>query len=180
MKVFVSMVAAIAFSASVLAPAARADDKSEIRAVIAQVESAFKNKDVKALVATSTDDFSTKMINGQTLKGKQAEEMMKEQFASIKSVSNVKMACGKITVKGKTATTVCSSSMSAVMVDPKGQMGKAGATHKMVSTGTSKVDLVKGKKGWKVKYVEDLTENTTIDGKKMPMGAPPSAPPKKK
>ena len=58
-------------------------------------------------------------------------------------------------------------------------MGKAGATHKMVSTGTSKVDLVKGKKGWKIKHVEDLTDNTTLDGKKMEMGGPPPAPKKK-
>jgi ketosteroid isomerase-like protein len=175
MKRSVLMCVGIILTMCALAPGARADDKSEIRAVIGQVTSAMKKKDIKALMATGTDDFSTKMSNGQTLTGKQAEAMMKEQFAMMKSIDEVTMKCDKITVKGKSAEVLCSSKMSAVLVDAKGQMGKAGAKHKMVSTGTSKVDLVKGKKGWKVKYVEDLTENTTMDGKKMSPGGPPPA-----
>src|SRR5258706_827188 len=168
MKTVVLWGTAIIVGCGVLAPPARADDKSEIKSVIRQVATAFKKKDIKLLMATSTDDFSMKS-HGQTMKGKQAEDMMKAQFAMIKSMDEVTMKCDKITVKGKTAEALCSSKTSAVLVDPKGQMGAAGATHKMVSTGTSKIDLVKGQKGWKIKHVEDLTENTTIDGKKMDM-----------
>lgn len=171
--------AAMLVACAVMAPSAQADDTSEIKAVIGEVATAFKKKDIKMLMATSTEDFSLKQ-HGQIIKGKQAEAMMKEQFAMIKSMDVSTMKCDKIKITGKTAEALCSSKTSATLVDAKGQMGKPGATHKMVSTGTSKVDLVKGAKGWKIKYVEDLTDNTTLDGKKMEMGGPPPPAPKKK
>src|ERR1043165_9707199 len=108
MKRGISWGSGIILACGVLAPAARADDKSEIRAVINQVATAFKKKDLKMLMATSTDDFSIKS-HGQTMKGKQAEEMMKEQFAMIKSMDESTMKCDKINVKGNTAEAICSS-----------------------------------------------------------------------
>lgn len=152
-------------------------DEKAIRALFAKLEQAFKNKDMKAIMAMSTSDFTEKMPNGTVLTAKQAEAQMTQEFAMIKSIKEVSMKPGKIKVNGKTATAMSDFKFNETVVDQMGQLGKKGATHAMSGTGQSRVTLAKGQDGWKFKREEALKVNMTLDGKPFnPMAPPPKKP----
>src|SRR5437016_1257934 len=90
---------ALVLAASAFAPAARADDKADIKAVYAKIIAAMKKKDTKAIMALGTPDFKSKEINGQILDAKQSEQL-NVQFAMMKSMDAVEINPEKIEVKG--------------------------------------------------------------------------------
>ena len=113
----------------------------------------------------TAEDFTHKTASGQVMNGKQAEAMLKEEFASTKSVKEMVMTPGDITVKGNEATTISNGKFTGVIVDAKGELGKKGATHTLSESGTSRITLAKKNGAWKVKSVEGLKETMTLDGK---------------
>jgi ketosteroid isomerase-like protein len=159
-------------SSAALSTAARADDNADIKAAYVKITKAMKAKDIKAVMAMGTEDFSETDKSGKTYSGKETAKMMEEHFKSMKTL-DVTMSADKITVNGKTATVLGSYNMSGTMVGPDGK------THTMANSGTSKDTLVKTPKGWLFKKVQSLKENMTMDGKPFDpsqMMAPPSKP----
>jgi ketosteroid isomerase-like protein len=159
---------ALAVAAGLLtlgAPAARADDKADIEALYAKISAAMKSKNLKAIYALGTSDFTTK-ANGVTMGTKESAKMMEDQFKTLKKVNNCSMKISKITIKGASAVVLSDSVFDATVSGPDGKI------HKMADTGTSKDTLVKTKKGWLFKNVEMLTSKMTMDGKPYSPEAP--------
>jgi ketosteroid isomerase-like protein len=147
---------------------ARADDKSEIKALYKKLERAMKAKDVKAILATGTADFTHKGAGMPTMDAKATAQMMEQQFKLMKSLDKVVMSPDKIMIHGGSATVLSSFQMKGTMTMPDGKV------HSMTDSGTSKETLVKTKKGWLFKVVEMGTSKPMMDGKPMQMGAPPA------
>jgi len=137
---------------------ARADDKKDIKAVYVKVVNAMKAKDLKAVFATGTQDFSY-TENGKTMSGDELSNMMQQQFQMIKGTPKVKMNVVSCKITGAMAEVV-STDASEMMIS-----GEDGKTHKLVSTGKSKDELVKTDKGWLMKSVTILSSAMTLDGK---------------
>ena len=165
----VAVAAALSFG---FTSSARADDKADIQALYKKVVAAFKAKDVKAIMAMGTPDFTMKE-RGVTMNAKQSEAEIKQEFAMTRTLKKIVMNPDQIEVKGKNATVFSSFASEAVILDATGAFGPKGKTHVMAGTGKMREMLVKTSKGWKFKSIETLSDNMTIDGKPMQMGAPP-------
>jgi len=166
-----ALLAAAALSLSVVA--ARADDKSDIHALYGKILAAMKAKDTKAIMALGTPDFYS-VDHGMRMDAKQTAQMMDMQFKMMKSMDSMKMNVDKLDIKGKNAVAMTSYSFSGKMT------GQDGKLHTMSDSGVTKDTLVKSAKGWLFKSTETISSHPMMDGKPMPMGAPPAPAPKKK
>ena len=159
----------------------RADsaDEKAIRAMYVKLEQAFKNKDMDAIMALSTKDFTEKMPDGKVLSAKEAEQQMRQEFAMTKEVKSVSMHPDSIKVSGKNATVMGTFKFTDIVVDSQGMMGPKGAQHTLSGSGKSRVKLVKTAEGWRFKSEEGLSMKATMDGKPFNPMAPPPKPKKK-
>jgi len=174
MRVFVFGV--MVFGLAGIAPAGRADDKSEIKKLFTKLSTAFKNKDTNGIFALCTPDFTEKN-HGMVIDAKASRAQMEQMFAMAKSIKDCTFTPTKIDVTGSTATAASVGKSSFVIVDSQGMFGAKGLTHNMTDTSTSKCTIVKDKGKWKFKQLEMLTESPVVDGKPLKMGGGP--PPKK-
>jgi ketosteroid isomerase-like protein len=147
-----------------------ADDAAVRKALQARYEqfsAAFKRKDVKAVLALGTPDFTWKLADGRVLNARASEKAMQEQLGEVKAVHSMTTRIDKLQVEGLTATVWTTGTVQATVA------GEAGKTHKLVSTGKSKdVWVNKGGK-WLIKRVEDFSQSMTIDGRPVnPDGSP--------
>jgi ketosteroid isomerase-like protein len=157
-KSLLSLSALLAALASMsLGSPARADDKADIRAAYTKISAAMASKNIKAVMALGTPDFSETQ-HGKTYNAADSTKMMTEEFKQMKTLEAT-MTANDISVKGKTAVVKSSYVMKGDMLTPDGK------THKMSSTGTSRDTLLKTGKGWLFKKVEGLSEKTLLDGK---------------
>jgi len=154
-------------SLAISAAQVKADDKADINAVYGKVTAAMKAKDIKALMATGTPDFTMKDMSGKVHNAKEATEMMGSQFKVMTSVEDVKMTPKSYDIKGKTATVMADFIMKVTMPGPDNK------PHKFSSIGLTKDTFVKTPKGWMLKGTEAVKESTLMDGKPMNAAAPP-------
>jgi hypothetical protein len=162
-----------------LATAVRADDRAEINALYARLEEALKTKTPEATLALETPDFTEKSANGKSISGKQLVEQMKQQYASIKDVKDVKITVKKATITGKTARVTTELNYTVLVEDKEGHMGSKGGTHEMAMDGEVKNDLVKTAAGWKFKTTQRGVGKMFIDGNPI-SSQPAGTKPKKK
>ena len=149
---------AIALSALAFnAPTARADDKSDIKALYPKVAALFMKKDVEGIMRIGTSDFKMKQM-GQTMDAKTVKGMLQQQFATVTMKASV-MKPTSIKVSGNKAVVLSDSKTSMVSKGPDGK------SHTIVSVGKGRDTLVKTKAGWKFSMVESLSEKMTMDGK---------------
>jgi ketosteroid isomerase-like protein len=151
----------------------RADDaavRKQLNGQYAKLAAAFKSKNANAVMALGTPDFSMKERNGVVSDAKASTEGIKQMFAMVKSFNRVDMKIHKLAVKGNQAVATTTYVYdSQTPPDPKGK------SHRMVSKGLTKDTWVKAGSTWKVRSVEMLKDEMTMDGKKIDpaMMAPP-------
>jgi ketosteroid isomerase-like protein len=150
-----------------LSGAARADDKSDIQALLHKTEQAMTAKDVKGVMATATKDFSY-TSHGKTLTGDEVAAKMQQQFQSIPGSPKFKYTIVSCEVKGKGATVVMNDDMVLQMAS------KDNKPHLIASASQSKLALVKTGKAWLIKSETILSNKLTVDGK--PFAQPGGAP----
>ncbi len=151
----------------------RADDKSDINALYGKIIKAMKAKDVKAIMALGTPDF-TSTEAGHTMNAAQTAQVMETQFKMTKSLDSVTMKPTKIDIKGGNAVVLADYTFKGTIT------GQDGKTHKMSDAGVTKDMLVKTNKGWMFKSTESVKQNPMIDGKSVSMGGGAPPPTKKK
>jgi ketosteroid isomerase-like protein len=167
-----------AFGATALP--ARADDaavRKQLEAQYAKLATAFKKKNVNGVMAIGTSDFSMKEPNGTVSDAKASAEGIKQMFAGVKSFNKVEMKIQKLTVKGNQAVAT-----STYLYDSQTPAPPKGKSHRMVQKGLSKDTWVKAGNTWKVRVVEMLNGEMSMDGKPFnpPAMAPATAAPRKK
>ena len=142
-------------------------DSAAIKAVYAKLSDAMRAKNVKAIAALGTPDFTVKEKNGTVHNAKESMAMMEQEFRTTKKINDLRMTLRSIKSDGRKATTTVDYVIASVIV-------QGGKPHDFKLSSTSRDTLVKTPQGWKFKSVETLSETMTMDGQPM---APP--PPKK-
>src|SRR5436309_1197150 len=90
MKTRITLLLAAMLAVGVGLSVARADDKAvrkELDAAYAKVAQAYKEKNLDALKAMATPDFTWKARNGQTSNLDQVGANLKKEFAAMKSMN---------------------------------------------------------------------------------------------
>jgi ketosteroid isomerase-like protein len=143
----------------------------------------FKAKDLKGFMSMYADDYKGKGMDGKPTDKKATEAEMKQAMANTKTVKSSRYSIDKLTVKGNTATIEGTMALDMDVVDPDGQMGPKGATHRMHMVMKTRDVDVKSGGAWKTKSSEPLPGSMTmVDGKQFPPPhpAPRRGPPGKK
>ena len=166
-RVILPLAAAALFFA--VAPAS-ADTKADIQKLYNKLATAFKNGDMKLLMTTAAPGFKMKE-HGQTMNAEQARAQLEGMFKSGFKINQCTMKVESFKLKGNTATVKALGHTDGLMPGPGGKK-----MH-MVSDTVSRDILVKTPQGWKFKFAETVSDNTTMDGKKFdPSTMAPPAP----
>lgn len=134
-----------------------AADRAAIKALYVRMAKAMKERDARATQSVMTD-VST--IDGKTMTVKQSMAMMKSVLAQMTKVNACKYEVKTCEISGKTAKVTEDYSVSFEMME-KGKL------HKMISKGTNSDTLIKTRKGWRIKTITTMHDETTMDGKKI-------------
>lgn len=143
--------------------AAAADVRKELEAAYTNFNAAMKARDVKKLMALTTNDF--KWINENKVVFSRMEvrnnlEQTLKQFKSIQSITTKidKIASDKIDVISVRSTSV----FKAELVHPSTK--KAGLFE---STSITDDVWIKTKEGWRIKQTRTIKETSYLDGRKV-------------
>jgi ketosteroid isomerase-like protein len=144
----------LALVASMLAPAtSRADDaavRKQIESQMARFQQAFRKKDIAALRAITTSDFTMKTMDGAVSSRREAEAAMVTEMNAISSITKWTLKINKITVKGNVATLIVTEEMTATV------SGGAAGSREKVSYVKMRETWVKTRDGWRYKRAEAL------------------------
>ena len=133
-------------------------------ALYAKQNKAIKAKDGDAIESLMAKDYTSKDEDGKVSTRTQAVKKFYVIFASIKEVTSFATKVGKIK-QGKDENEVV------IEVSDAGtftMMGPDGQTHLVEGTAKSRDTWVRTSAGWKLKYHEALSSNTSVDGKPAP------------
>jgi ketosteroid isomerase-like protein len=152
------------------ASVAPAEERHALRKLLeasqARVAEAFKKKDIKMFMEGGAPDFTLKGLNGKVMTREQVEAAVKRLMDRIKSVNELRVEVGDITITGDTAVVVTTQHFSRVIAGPDGK------DHTVVTSGTMhRETYVKTAAGWKIKQVEE-----TKQGKEIVDGEPAKRP----
>jgi ketosteroid isomerase-like protein len=162
-----ALLVAMLFASNLTAQAAPRDaaaDKQAIKKTYEQLEAAMRAKNLKAIAALETADFTHKS-GGKTYTAKQALDEMAKHLRSMKRIGELKVTARTIALKGAQATVLSDYALSAVIVD-------GGRPHDLKVLGSSKDTLIKKHEGWKFQKVVELTNSSTMDGQAPPINPP--------
>lgn len=132
--------------------------ENQLKAEYLKYVKAVKAKDIDTLNSMMAPDFKMRMKN-QTYDRKQASDMMKQQFKSMKSFDKWDYKFGPMTRRGNTVTTIVYEDTASTAVGPDGK------THKVTDKGTMQTRFRRIGGQWKVTDVRSLKDRMTIDGK---------------
>jgi hypothetical protein len=172
------LVFALALAGSLFAGIAHADEaaiRKEMAAGFNDSVVAWKRKDAKAFMSMFALDFKGLDMAGkvQTYNSMAAE--VQSEMAMTRSVDKASLSIEKVKAKGNTVVMDSVMTMALTVVDSKGEMGRAGATHRLEVSEHSHETWVKSGKRWKLKSSEPLPGGVMkIDGQTLPSTPPPS------
>ena len=152
----------LALVAAMLAPtASRADDaavRKQIESQMALFQQAFRRKDMAALRAITTPDFTMKTKGGVVSTRREAEAAMAADMKSIVAITDWKLKIEKISVKGDSATLIVSENMTAKLSSPMT------GNRQSVSFVRMRETWIKTRVGWRYKRAEALVSETGPKG----------------
>ena len=148
--------------------AANADDKADIAALYARLQTAMKAQSPDLMLPLLAPDFSYKDRKGNVLNRKQFADQLNVQKKEV-TVKDIKLKIIRSVVKGKAAKVTNEFSWSMDIVDTVGQTGPKGkgTHHTLASTGSVENDLEKTPKGWRFLTLNTVNGKMTMDGKPM-------------
>lgn len=148
--------------------AGQMSDNEAIKILYVRMRKAMKDRDAKTIQSLMTD-VST--VDGKTMTVKESMAVMESVLKRMKKVNEYKTEIKSCEISGKTAKLTVDYLLSAVMI----QKGKP---HDLVSKGTNTETLVKTPRGWRLKTVTTVKDETTMDGKttRTPAAAPVTNP----
>src|SRR5262249_12712192 len=130
--------------------------RRELEAGYARASDAMKRKNVRPLIEMTTPDFSQQLLNGQTIPRDRLETTFAEWSAMVKSVDDYSVKIDAINVDGDKAVALTTSTIATTFNDP------GGATHRGVSTASTRDTWIRTPNGWLMDRSENLSERTTV------------------
>jgi ketosteroid isomerase-like protein len=159
---FASMVACALLTGSLMSGCAQDKEqvKKELEAQYEKMGAAFKAKDVKAMLAQTTDDVTVKDMNGKVRDRADLEKMTEREIQNTRAVKQWSNQITRLELKGNT---VIATVEAKVVLEAQSE----GRYHTYDLTQGSRDTWIKTSSGWKLK-VEELTKDITlVDGKQI-------------
>ncbi len=141
-----------------------ADARKDVEGLYGKYKKAIYAKDIKAMMAMTTADFSWTNPKGVKMERPAIESQLKTQFTMLKKITGFTVKIDKFSTKGDTAVARTTTVMSAEI-----NMGN-NKTSKLVSTSVSDDTWKKTPKGWMMHSVKSIKDVNTLDGKVLPSG----------
>ncbi len=144
-----------------------------LEAQYTKVAEAQKNKDIEAMRALRTADFTVKAANGETWDLEKSLNYSRAGFQQIQSVIEVSNTIETLTINGDEAVAVVHQRFSRMQV-------KAGKLRKVETEAQQRETWVNTPDGWKLKLIDDVRPGVwVVDGKRIDPSKPynPDAPP---
>ena len=138
----------------------------------AKIAEANKNKDLAALLAIRTPDFSAQFPDGQIRNSKEMAGYSRVLFEQMQPPITVSNTIETLTVRGNEAIAVVHQRFSRMQV-------KAGQLRKVETEARQRETWVLTQEGWKLKFVDDVHPGAWyVDGKRVDPSKPydPNAP----
>lgn len=138
----------------------------------AKIAEANKNKDLAALLAIRTPDFSAQFPDGQIRNSKEMAGYSRVLFEQMQPPITVSNTIETLTVRGNEAIAVVHQQFSRMQV-------KAGQLRKVETEARQRETWVLTQEGWKLKFVDDVHPGAWyVDGKRVDPSKPydPNAP----
>jgi ketosteroid isomerase-like protein len=145
---------------STLAHAATDANRTVFEGIYKIYATAMKDHDAKTIISYETDDFTFKTSDAKTLNRDQANALIQQSLAILKTISKLDQDITDIKVENGTATLIVTEKMTATSIaDPQGKQ------HIIDGITKSKDIWVKKGDKWMIKSTEVLEDTSTIDGK---------------
>lgn len=139
----------------------------------AKIEEATRKKDLVALLALRTPDFTVKTTTGETWSYEQSADYVKRGFEQVQSIVSLSFTIGTINVSGNEAAAIIHQEWSRM------QMMK-GKLRRVDTSAVQRETWIDTPEGWRLKLIDDVQPGAWfVDGKRVDPSKPynPDAPP---
>jgi ketosteroid isomerase-like protein len=139
----------------------------------AKIAQANINKDLGALLALRSPDFSVRMPNGETWSFEQSADYSRRAFEQVQSTISLTNTIETLTVNGDEAVAVVHQQWSRLQI-------KKGQLRRVDTSAVQRETWVRTAAGWKLKLIDDIHPGAWyVDGKRVDPSRPydPEAPP---
>jgi hypothetical protein len=164
----------VLFAASLAPAPARADARSELQALYNRGLQSYRKGNPDFLINLQTPDFTMKLPDGRTINRRQANAQIRNSIQAFKKLQpgrkppTIDTRVLGVASRGNQAVATVASSATFSTKDAQGK------SHTIRSVSTERHTWVKTPKGWRVRRVEALKTNTTVNGKPVGMPAMPA------
>ena len=146
---------------------AHADDKTEIVALYAKLQTAQKLQSAEQTLKLLAPDFHHATREGNTVSAKEFVELIQNQKSTGKIIKKMVIKVTGIELHGQTAKVTNSFDWTLDYSDPPAGPEKVGLKHTLSSTGTVTNDLRKTPQGWRFVTLQTVSGKMVLDGKKL-------------
>ena len=142
--------------------AAPADENAQVRRALeagyARYADAFKRKDVPAMAAMLTPDFSMRMADGKKVNRQETEALLAEVAAAFPAEPEMTITITGLSVRENKAVVDSREKIVGITLDAQKR------PHATVIVETYRDTWTRTRSGWRFSGVELLTSHTTVDG----------------
>jgi hypothetical protein len=139
----------------------------------AKIAEATRNKNLAALLALRTSDFSVHMPNGETWSFDQSAEYAKRGFEQVQSIISLSFEIATIDLKGNEAAAIIHQHWSRMQI-------MKGKLRRVETSAVQRETWINTPEGWRLKLIDDIHPGAWyVDGKRVDPTKPydPEAPP---
>ncbi len=147
--------------------------RSALEEQYAKISEATRKKDLVALLALRTPDFTVKTAKGETWSYEQSADYVKRGFEQVQSIVSLSFTIGTISVSGNEAAAIIHQQWARM------QMMK-GKLRRVDTSAVQRETWINTPEGWRLKLIDDVHPGAWfVDGKRVDPSKPydPGAPP---
>jgi len=147
--------------------------RSALEEQYAKISEATRKKDLVALLALRTPDFTVKTAKGETWSYEQSADYVKRGFEQVQSIVSLSFTIGTISVSGNEAAAIIHQQWARM------QMMK-GKLRRVDTSAVQRETWINTPEGWRLKLIDDVHPGAWfVDGKRVDPSKPydPDAPP---
>ncbi|MBA3571125.1 MAG: nuclear transport factor 2 family protein [Pyrinomonadaceae bacterium] len=147
--------------------------RSALEEQYAKISEATRKKDLVALLALRTPDFTVKTAKGETWSYEQSADYVKRGFEQVQSIVSLSFTIGTISVSGNEAAAIIHQQWARM------QMMK-GKLRRVDTSAVQRETWINTPEGWRLKLIDDVHPGAWfVDGKRVDPSKPydPETPP---
>ncbi|MGI8898622.1 MAG: nuclear transport factor 2 family protein [Pyrinomonadaceae bacterium] len=139
----------------------------------AKIAEATRKKDLVALLALRTPDFTVKTANGETWSYEHSADYIRRGFEQVQSIVSLSFAIETINVSGNEAAAIIHQQWSRMQI-------MKGKLRRVDTSAVQRETWINTPEGWRLKLIDDVHPGAwLVDGKRVDPSKPynPEAPP---